>query len=837
MNSVDRNENLTPLMKQYEHLKAKHPGEILLFRLGDFYEMFSDDAKQAAPVLEVALTQRQGVPMCGIPYHAVDRYMARLLKNGLRVAIAEQLEDPATAKGIVKRDVTRRISAGTIVEEKLLSEKSNNFLAALILESAKGKSKGEKEWMMALAALDVSTGQLLITETNAGEHFSNLMNELGRVHPSEILLAQGTETILKSLDGIPSQILNESDFSSVEVEKYFPQAGAVQKLISQPLSHKAVKMILAYVQKMDPAVLSNLQPPQWTASSETMALDRETIENLEILRNSYDGSSDKTLLEFLDRTLTPMGGRLIKQWLASPLIDLKKIQERTGTVEFFVQESARLKVCREKIKGSSDIERITIRIASGRAQPRDMIALKLSLQKARELKSILVSTESAAPFVHPLPPSVQDLLSQISEWDELITLLDRAIVPEPPIFLQDGGVIRSGYDSTLDEKRQASEEGKSWLADLEKREREKTQITNLKIGYTSVFGYYFDITKSQLPKVPPHWHRKQTLVNAERYVNEELKNLEQKILGAEEQCLRIEKELFESVAGSIRKQSREIQSTARAIAELDCLFSFAETAETQSLTKPAMDDSDELSITDGWHPVVKSALPPGSFVPNDACLDSRQNQIIILTGPNMSGKSTYLRQTALIVLMAQVGSFVPAKEAHIGLVDRIFTRIGSGDRLAQGQSTFMVEMQETARILNHATSKSLIILDEVGRGTSTYDGVSIAWAVIEYLTKLKPKVLFATHYFELTHLANEMEGVKNYNVQAKEWQETLLFLHKIVPGPADRSYGIHVAQLAGLPAEVVQRSKKLLKQLENEHLSLLKSKSKTGQEWFQFSND
>lgn len=868
-------ENLTPLMQQYEELKSEHLDEILFFRLGDFYEMFGSDAKIAAPILEVALTQRQGAPMCGIPYHAVDRYIPKLLKQGLRVAIAEQMEDPSLSKGIVKRAVVRIISAGTVIEEKLLNEKSNNFLVAVALSKTGRKIKGnEKEEVFALAALDISTGQLTVMEAEHGHHFAVLRSEISRINPAEIVLCEGENNPTEFLNGIPLHFLERADFDAIDLEKFFPQMMRSQKLTllkTHAASLSALRMALCYIQKMNPALIQNIQLPDWTNHSEMMTLDKETIENLEILKNSFDGTAEKSLLKFLDRTLTPMGGRLLKQWLVRPLIRIQKIKLRLESVDFFVQESSLRKNIREKLKGISDLERMIVRLSSSQKNPRDLIGLKLSLLKARELKKMLGERTFSNLPLPPLPETLNELLAQIPDWDDLIALIEKAIADDPPIGLDDGGVIRAGYDALLDEKRRACEEGRSWLEDLEKREKQKSQIPTLKIGYTSVFGYYLEVTKPHLAKVPANWHRKQTLINAERFVNEELKQLEQKILGAEEQCLRMERQLFQAIAESVKKRTQEIQKTASAVATLDCFLSLSEVAELKSLSKPEMDESETLVIEEGWHPVVKEFLPPGSFVPNDTELDGGENQIVILTGPNMSGKSTYLRQVALIVFMAQIGSFVSAKAARIGVVDRIFTRIGSGDRLAQGESTFMVEMQETAKILNCASSKSLIILDEVGRGTSTYDGISIAWSVIEYLAGskqidsskkrvassedksavdhsllatryllIRPKVLFATHYFELTHLASEIEGVKNYNVQAKEWQDSVLFLHKIAPGPADRSYGIHVAQLAGLPSEVIQRAKKILNQLEQEHLSVLKSKTKTQQQelsTFHFNHD
>ena len=819
----------TPLMKQYEQLKAAHPDEILLFRLGDFYEMFADDARAASPILEVALTQRQGVPMCGIPYHAMERYVAKLLKKGLRVSIAEQLEDPASAKGIVKREVIRTISAGTIIEENLLKEKSNNFLVSLELERA----KDSKSLKAGLAVLDISTGQFQLAELSDGPDASNLASEIARIGPAEILIGEEWKDLASLFDGYAVHWLGVRESELGKLSKA-PTIDAHPESAAHPAASRAGRQVHAYLERMNPAFLKNIQTPRFAVQSDAMTLDRETIDNLELVRNSYDGTSDKTLLEFLDRTVTPMGGRLLKQWVVRPLVHLPKIRERLRTVEFFARESSRRRDCRETLKGASDLERIAVRVLSGHAGPRDLTALRLSLLKVRALRDLLNDRRPTDPasvkIPVELPERARELAAGLADESGLIDLVSRAIADEPPIALENGGVIREGYDADLDERRRASHEGRQWLQQLEAGEREKTGISSLKIGYTSVFGYYFEVTKPHLPKVPPNWHRKQTLVNNERFVNEELKRLEEKILGAEEQCLRIEKAIFQKVVDAIKARAQSIQATAAAVAELDCFLALAEVADLKGLSRPEVDESDELSIADGWHPVVKECIPAGQFVTNDALLNGSGSRIVILTGPNMAGKSTYLRQTALIALLAQIGSFVPAKSARIGCLDRIFTRIGSGDRLAQGESTFMVEMRETARILANATNRSLVILDEVGRGTSTYDGISIAWSVIEYLAKLKAKVLFATHYFELTQLESQMDGVKNFNVLAKEYKDSVIFLHKIAAGPADRSYGIHVAQLAGLPPAVVDKAKKILDKLEQEHHSVLKSKQDKQQE-------
>ncbi len=786
----------TPLMQQYENLKLRHPREIVFFRLGDFYEMFGEDALKAAPILEVALTHRQKVPMCGVPYHAADRYMAKLLKKGHRIAIAEQLEEPSAAKGLVKRGVTRVISNGTLIEDHLLTEKCNNYLVAVYF------SEGFLEF--GLAYLDVSTGEFRCAQNACGENLSDCLNEISHLNPAELLLSATNKTLDEALKFIPNQILNPRESGAVSISKILDEAG--ETLNNFSLAKSSAEMILRYLERTNPEFLNHLKSPEWVNQKEFMVLDAETLENLEILKNSANGSASKTLLEFLDQTLTPMGGRRLRQWLTKPLLQLEKIKARNSAVTFFVEEGTLRQTARAALKNCADLERILSRIVTDRATPRELVHLKNSLVKIEQMK----------PWV-----TVANFFRGNEDMSRVIQTIENSIVEEAPATLENGGAIKDSVDADLDEKRKTLKEGNRWLEQLEEKEREQTSISTLRLGYTSVFGYYLEVTKAQLSKVPGHWHRKQTLINTERFISEELKNLEGKILGAQEQSLRIEKALYQKVLDSLKTESSLIRALAQNVAELDCLMAFAEVAEMRGLTQPQWTSNDEIVIKEGWHPVVKESLPLGTFVPNNTQLNSVDQQIIILTGPNMAGKSTYLRQVALILFMAQIGCYVSAAEAKLSLVDRIFTRIGSGDRLAQGQSTFMVEMAETSKILKQATDKSLIILDEVGRGTSTYDGISIAWSVIEYLAKKKGKVLFATHYFELTQLSQILEKVKNYNVEAKEYKDTVIFLHKISPGTADRSYGIHVAQLAGLPLEVIQNAKKILEGLELEHKTLL----------------
>ena len=805
-------------MKQYEELKSAHPSEIVLFRLGDFYEIFGEDARIAAPILEVVLTQRQNVPMCGIPHHAMGRYVSKLLRRNLRLAVAEQMEDPAAAQGLVKREVVRVISPGTVTEEHLLDEKSNNFIAALAFDPERRRA--------GIAAADITTGRFLVSEACDGPGFSSLSSELARLNPAEILLVRGRTPDSPFLEGAPAHWLDPEDAASGD-------SGRLRG-VADPLAREAAEMVLAAVRRTHPGTLGMLGEPERIGPESFMALDRETLESLEVLRNRDDGSERGTLLEFLDRTLTPMGGRLLKQWLSRPLNRIEPIALRLESVSFLLRDPGLRAAARGLLKSASDLERVAARIHSGGAGPRDIQGLKNTLSRSLELAALLSEGAAARGEVlvdREIPGRIRRILEGLGGPEKIIDRVSRTLADDPPASLDDPGTIRPGLDPALDEKLRAAREGREWLNRLESRERETTRIPTLKIGYTSVFGYYFEVTKPHLSKVPPAWHRKQTLVNTERFTNEELKNLESSILGAEEQARRMEREIFADLIGFLKQSTAAIRAIAGSLAELDCLAAFAETAESRALTRPEVDSSDAIHISEGRHPVVECALPSGAFVPNDAVLDDASGKIIILTGPNMSGKSTYLRQTALITLMAQVGSYVPASRARIGLVDRIFTRIGSGDRLAQGQSTFMVEMRETARILEGATARSLVILDEVGRGTSTYDGISIAWAVIEHLARVsRPKVLFATHYFELTGLAASLPGVRNCSVEAREWKDSVVFLHRVVPGPADRSYGIHVAQIAGLPPAVISRAKKILEKLEKEHQSLLQSKKEPNQQ-------
>jgi DNA mismatch repair protein MutS len=822
---------LTPLMQQYHALKAQHPQELLFFHLGDFYELFDEDARQAAPVLEVTLTHRQDVAMCGVPVHAVNTYIAKLLKAGLRVAIADQLEEPSQGKGLVKRGVVRVMTAGTLQEDALLNAKRSNFLASVFLDQRRA----------GLAALECSTGEFITTEVDL-EPSSTWRDELQRLAPSEVVLASpGPTGALKDYlqkQGIAVAELPAVDFSPALAEERLKKlyaAGSLRGfgLEGKPLALAAAGALVRYMDVTQCGRPYALKPLRTYSLEDHLLMDAHTLDHLDIQSESGSGSSPKTLLDVIDQTLTPMGGRLIRRWLVAPLKNVAAIESRLRKVEFFVENKEARRHLRAALQGWPDTERILARLTGRSILPRDLASLGQALRRIPKIKTHLQTAYQHLTRLNaPCPPALENLLQNFPEEPALSELLEKAIVEAPPHSLRDGGVLQSGFNAELDEVRGWIHEGKNRLLELEKRERDATGISSLKVGFNNIFGYYIEITRTHLARVPETYIRKQTMANAERFITQELKEFETRILGAQERALRLETALVEKICAEILSQSAGIQALSQAVAELDVFIGLAEAAERHRYVKPVIDESDTLLIREGRHPVLDALLPSGTLIANDLDLDGTQRQILILTGPNMSGKSTYLRQTALIVILAQMGSYVPAAEARIGVVDHLFTRIGASDRLAEGESTFMVEMVETAHILNHATPRSLIILDEVGRGTSTYDGISIAWACIEYLsssqasgprpqTKLSPgplalgpKVLFATHYFELTELAEKLSGVHNAHVTAREWEDQVVFLHKVEPGPADRAYGIHVAKLAGVPKKVLDRAQVLLHTLE-----------------------
>lgn len=781
------------MMKQYLEIKRQYPDCILFFRMGDFYEMFFEDARTASRILEIALTsrekgEREKVPMCGIPYHAASPYIAKLLQHGYKVAICEQVEDPRAARGIVRREVVRVITPGMAVEEESLGDE-NNYLMALC----------EEEGSYALGFLDLSTGDFKGCLLEGREL---LEGEITKNSPREALLPAEMKAMGKYLEKLfPWMLIN---YLPVE---YFDAQG-VERFSEEsppPPLQRAAGAILRYVletQKVEPA---HIRPLEVYRTEQYLILDETTQRNLELFSPLRGSGRKGSLLGVLDRTVTAMGRRRLRQWLAYPLRDLVEIGRRLEAVASLKEAPLERDTLRELLEGVSDIERLNARLALGRANPRELVALKESLERVPEIRERLLSFGSDL---------LQEIAQGLDPLEEVVQKIRERIVDDPPATVTEGGIIRDGYHQELDELRSISREGKGWIAKLEAEERRRTGIPSLKVGYNQVFGYYIEVTRPNLPLVPEDYVRKQTLKGAERFITPKLKEYERKVLGAEERIKALEYELFFRLREELMAYCPRIQGLARRLSELDVLISLAQVAEENRYVRPSLTEEDRIEIKEGRHPVIEQMDLPEPFVPNDALLD-QQNRILIITGPNMAGKSTYIRQVALIVIMAQMGSFVPAKEAEVGLVDRIFTRVGASDNIARGESTFMVEMKETAAILQGATPRSLVILDEIGRGTSTFDGLSIAWAVAEYLHDVKgPKVLFATHYHELTELASRLPGVKNYHIAVREWKGEVVFLRQLLPGGMSRSYGIQVARLAGLPQEVIGRAKEVLSELE-----------------------
>ncbi len=807
------------MMQQYQRLRKSIPADtLLLFRLGDFYELFFEDAKEASALLNVALTKRNEVPMCGVPHHAAQGYIAKLIKAGRRVAICDQTSEPQPGR-IVTRDITQIISAGTVSELDLLEAKRANYLGAVYIDDN----------VFGFAYADLTTGEFRLTQV---EDRQSLLDELARVSPSELLISAGQKEQLGEIDRALEYdsyafLPEHAGFTLCEHFKvksldgfgctHMPQAIAAAGAIVHYLKHQLRRKI------------DHLSALHCDAPGDYVLLDVATQTNLELVESRT--TRDTSLLAALDRTVTPMGARKLRAWILQPLRDLTQLQYRQQMIGDLLQEPDLLASIRTELKSIRDIERAVGRLSQASGNARDLVALKISLQQIPKLKTELQklieraqfgkdSVEAAVSAANPSAeqaarlPLQQRLQDEIREMPELAETLARAVVDDPPLALKEGGIFRDGYDVDLDALRQGSREGKDWISQLQEREIANTGIKSLKVRFNSVFGYFIEVTKSNLASVPAHYTRKQTTVGGERFVTPELKEMEAKILGADERARNLEYQLFQKLREETLRELGPIQQTAEAIAVLDGIGGLAETARLFNYCRPALNDSLRLTIKDGRHPVLDQNLVEEKFVPNDTTLDG-QMRLAIITGPNMAGKSTYIRQVALIVLMAQIGSFVPAASAEIGLVDRIFTRVGASDDLASGRSTFMVEMNETANIVNNATERSLVILDEIGRGTSTFDGLSIAWSVAEFLhDKIKARTLFATHYHELTKLAEERGGVCNFNVAVREWNEQIIFLRKIVPGGADKSYGIHVARLAGLPKEILDRAKDILSHLE-----------------------
>ena len=807
--------NLTPAMRQYLEIKEKHKDCILFFRMGDFYEMFFEDAITASRVLEITLTSRNkgkddSIPLCGIPYHAASTYIAKLIEHGFKVAVCEQVEDPKLAKGVVKREVVRVITPGLFVDAESLDAKENNYLAALtFIDNAFG-----------LAFLDFSTGEFRVMESHDREYF---ITEVRGHNFREVILGDKfrTKSLLKIFPremaecriNYFSEEYFDIDAAVTHIKEYFPDDRFTQLDIEKhPAVAAAAGAVLRYVTETQKERLNHIKVMEWYEMDSCLVLDDNAKRNLELFETIADHRKEGSLFYVLDETVTPMGSRKLRWWLNHPLVNHDKIRERLEAV----YEMRGLHVVRggiQKILSHVyDLERLAGRISMGVANGRDLIALKNSLKILPALRSLLLERESYL---------LSFLCKGMDETPDIVSLVERSIVDDAPLTIREGGIIKEGYDEKLDELISLSRSGKVGIAALEEKERKKTGINSLKVGFNNVFGYYIEVTKANTDLVPPEYIRKQTLVNAERYINQELKEYEYAVLTAEERRREREYALFVEIRDVIAKDIMKIQTTASRIAELDAIASLSEVAERYNYCLPVVDGEDRIEVKDGRHPVVERMPLPDGFVPNDLYLDRENNRILIITGPNMAGKSTYIRQVALIVILAQMGSFVPATEARIGVVDRIFTRIGAADSLTRGQSTFMVEMNEVAGILKNATHKSLIILDEVGRGTSTFDGLSIAWAAAEYIhdaEHLKAMTLFATHYHQLTDLAFTKEGVKNYTIAVKEWGDKIIFLRKIVEGGTNRSYGIQVARIAGVPDEVIVRAREILNNLEKGEL-------------------
>jgi len=804
---------LTPMMRQYLEIKVDYPDTILFFRLGDFYEMFFDDAVKASRILDITLTSRNknsegaDVPLCGVPYHSANPYIAKLIEAGEKVAICEQVEDPKSAKGIVKRQVVKVVTPGLVVDAESLTPKENNYLLSLFA----GKSG-----LWGLSFLDVSTGEFRVTEL---AELEEVLAESACVSPREIILPSSFRDSrqMKDIAEITGERIvtfmddwvYDLDYVQRLFRNHFNGASAVsagcEGLTVGVLAAGAVLHYLGETQKGSSAHVTKIIPYQ---TREYLVLDETTRRNLELTATMAEGKRKGSLIGLMDLTVTAMGGRKLKQWINYPLVMLQQIKDRLDAVEVLIHAQAQRRELRDLLDGMYDLERLNGRISLASASAKDLVALKDSLLRIPPLLEILCLVDA------PLLNSIRDGIDPMTDIAELVT---DGIVSNPPFILREGGIIADGYNGELDELRTISREGKGFIARLEAREKGKTGINSLKIRYNKVFGYYIEVTKSNLAAIPSDYIRKQTLANAERYITPELKEYEDKVLGAEERIAELEFSLFQGIREQIATHGHRVARTADLLATLDVLLALAELAQEQNYCRPLVDEEDTISIVDGRHPVIAAMSLGERFVPNDTLLDNRENQLLIITGPNMAGKSTIMRQVALITLMAQMGSFVPASEARIGLVDRIFTRVGAADNLARGHSTFMVEMMETAHILRNATQKSLVILDEIGRGTSTFDGVSIAWAVAEFIhdnAEHAAKTMFATHYHELTELAVTRNRIKNYNIAVREWNDQIIFLRKIVPGGASHSYGIQVARLAGLPADVIQRSKEILHNLE-----------------------
>lgn len=816
---------VTPMMQQYLDIKEQYKDCILFFRLGDFYEMFFNDAETASRELEITLTGRdcglpERAPMCGVPFHAAENYISRLITKGYKVAICEQVEDPALAKGIVKRDVIRVVTPGTITDSSMLEDRKNNYLMSIYKHSL----------YFGIAVVDISTGEFFSTSINFGNTAAKLLDEIAKFSPSEVI---ANSEFLKDITLFENVKRRFNIYVSSLDDKYFETSFAIDKIKCQLQAYENINFennisvnasgaLLEYVEQTQKANVGHIQSINFYKIEEFMVLDITTRRNLELTETMREKSKKGTLLWILDRTMTSMGGRTIRKWIEQPLKNVDDINERLQAVNEFKEKFMVRMEAREHLKRVYDIERLMSKIILGNANGRDLIALKNSIGQIPSIKALL---ENCTTELNTRNCKLLDSL------EDIYSLIDGAIMEEPPVSIKEGGLIKTGFNSEVDKLRRATTEGKTWVAELEASEREKTGIKNLKVGFNKVFGYYIEVTKSYFSLVPQEYIRKQTLANCERYITQQLKEIEETILGAEEKIVDLEYKLFIEIRNEIAFHVNRIKSTAASLAEIDALCSLSEVADRENYCLPEISLETEIDIRDGRHPVVEKMIGSSTFVPNNTYLDMNEDRLAIITGPNMAGKSTYMRQVALIVLMAQIGSFVPASSARVGVVDRIFTRVGASDDLAAGQSTFMVEMTEVANILNNATPRSLLILDEIGRGTSTFDGLSIAWSVIEFISdkdKMGCRTLFATHYHELTELEGKLTGIKNYCISVKEKGEDIIFLRKIIRGGADDSYGIQVARLAGVPQAVIERARDILKELEDADISKKEIKTRRG---------
>jgi len=820
--------NLSPMMKQYEEAKAASGDAILLFRMGDFYELFHDDAKTVARVLGLTLTSRDKgenpIPMAGFPYHQLEGYLAKLVRQGYRVAVCEQVEDPATAKGLVRREVQRIVTAGTLTDDALLDPRAGNLLLA-VYHPSPGKS-GQRDAILGIAWVELSTGRF-----EAGAYpVAALMDQIARLEPAEVIVREDDSTLAKSeLERWPltrrpawqfgieeaQRVLHEHfgvrDLSGMGWDTHRDPKETTSAFERDALAISAAGAAMAYLCETQKTSLDHIQQLQPARLTRSLEIDSATRRSLELTQTIRTASRDGSLLEVLDRTVTSMGARRLSQWLASPLVSKEQIELRLDAVEELVRDTRLRTSIREMLDEVYDLERLLARVATGRSSPRDLKQVGRSLTQIPRIKAILEERVSSR---------LTQLQQRIDLCPTLREQLEVALQEDCPLVARDGGYIRPGYDQRLDDLRQLAAGGKEWIARYQADQIQTTGIPSLKVGFTSVFGYYLEITNTHKDRVPLNYIRKQTLKNAERFITPELKDYEEKVLSADDQAKSLEYELFMELRSAIHSHTQALQSNASVLAELDVLAALAELAVKNAYVRPVMTDEPILEIYEGRHPVLDAMLSKGTFVPNDAMIGAEHGSVLLITGPNMAGKSTYIRQTALLLVLAQIGSFVPARKATIGVADRLFARVGASDELARGQSTFMVEMVETARILNTATERSLVILDEIGRGTSTYDGLSLAWAIVEHLhNRNRARTLFATHYHELIDLQKSLPGVRNWNVAVKEWDDNVIFLHRIVPGGADKSYGIHVARLAGVPRDVNERAKEILSQLEANHLN------------------